>query len=338
MLTALIASLLGTMTLAAIAQPDDVTAGNEEPDLPLDQPDSASGEIVQAGLWSDQVDGTAQDDWLAGGRSCDTLEGHEGNDTLYGERGRDLLEGGQGNDLLNAGAWHDALDGGAGDDTLFGDTGKDTLLGGEGDDEMSGGEWDDLLIGGAGGDFLAGDGGDDLMYAHVPGPSGDDLTARAFHESLEHVFDNRAEFDALSDEDQQAAAEDLFDEMLQRYPGAPAGADGSDTLDGGAGDDTLHAGEGDEMIGGAGDDDFFVSGWTAQSDGTGALIDDFGVGDDELVVEYDASGGAPAPEIAVRTLANGDQIVTADGLTVATLLSPVQALTATDVLVVGVMV
>ena len=44
--------------------------------------------------------------------------------------------------------------------------------------------------------------------------------------------------------------------------------------------------------------------------------------------------------IRVRDLKNGfgDQIVTADGLTVATLLSPVQALTATDVLVVGVMV
>jgi len=211
-------------------------------------------------------------------------------------------------------------------------------IGNDGDNIIRGNAGDDLLIGGAGGDSMAGDGGDDLMYAHVPGPSGDDLTARAFHESLEHVFDNKEEFDALSHEDQQAAAESLFDEMLQRYPGAPAGADGSDTLDGGAGDDTLHAGEGDEMIGGAGDDDFFVSGWTAQSDGTGALIDDFGVGDDELVVEYDASGGAPAPEIAVTTLANGDQIVTADGLTVATLLSPVQALTATDVLVVGVMV
>ncbi|EBA10506.1 calcium-binding protein [Sagittula stellata] len=338
MLTALIATLLGTMTLAAVAQPGDLTEGDDTPDLPLDQPDAASGDIVQAGLWSDQVDGTAQDDWLAGGRSCDTLEGHEGNDTLYGERGRDLLEGGTGNDFLNGNAWHDALDGGAGDDTLLGDTGKDTLLGGEGDDEMSGGEWDDLLIGGAGSDAMTGDGGDDLMYAHVPGPSGDDMTARAFHESLEHVFDHRAEFDALSEQDQQAAAETLFDEMLQRYPGAPAGADGADTLDGGAGDDTLHAGDGDEMIGGAGDDDFVVSDWTAQSGGTGALIDDFGLGDDELIVEYDASTGAAAPEIAVTTFANGDQVVTADGLTVATLLSPAQMLDASDVLVVGVMV
>lgn len=340
MFTALIASLLGTMTLAAIAQPvvgADVTDA-EEPDMPLEPPEDVDGMIDFGGQWSDLVTGSAADDWLAGGRSCDTVEGMEGDDTLYGERGRDLLEGGEGDDLLDGGAWHDALDGGAGDDTLLGDTGMDTLVGGEGDDQLSGGEWHDVLVGGAGSDLLAGDNGNDLIYGHVPGNGDTDVTARAFHQSLEAVFDNAEDFAALTAEEQALAAEALFDANMAAHPGAVAGADGLDTLDGGNGNDTLYGGDGDWMIGGAGDDDFMVADWAAEADSTGAVIEDFGLGEDDLVVEYDASTGGLPPVIDVITLDTGDQVVTADGLTVAHLVDPVTPITVDDVLVVGLMV
>ncbi|WP_425074196.1 calcium-binding protein [Sagittula sp. S175] len=338
MLTALIASLLGAMTMAAIAQPSEDPATDNEPDVPLKQPDDHDGMSFQAGEWSDLVTGETSDDWLAGGRSCDTIEGQEGDDTLYGERGRDLLEGGAGDDLLDGGAWHDALDGGEGDDLLIGGTGMDTLVGGEGDDTLSGGEWDDLLIGGAGSDSLSGDGGDDLLYGHTAGlPGSEDMTARAFHESLEEVYDNAEAFEALTESARQIAAEALFNTMVERYPGAVPGADGADTLDGGAGDDTLYGGAGDLLIGGDGNDDFHVAEWTADPESYGTMIDDFGAGDDDLVVEYDASTGALPPTIDVITFQNGDQQVLADGLTVATLYAPLVQLTAADVLVVGLM-
>lgn len=338
MLTALIASLLGTMTLAAIAHPDTEPATDSEPDVPLKQPTAHDGFTVQGGQWSDAMAGATDDDWLAGGRSCDTITGGDGNDTLHGERGRDLLEGGAGNDVLDGGAWHDALDGGAGDDVLSGGAGMDTLIGGKGDDTLSGGNWDDLLIGGGGADLLSGDSGNDLIYGHTAGlPGAADLTARAFHESLESVYDNSEAFAALSEAGRQLTAETVFHAMQNRYPGAAPGKDGADTLDGGAGNDTLHGAEGDLMHGGEGNDDFHVADWDAKNNGVGTMIDDFGAGNDDLVVEYDASTGAPPPVIDVITYQNGDQQVTADGLTVATLYAPLVQITAADVLVVGLM-
>ena len=59
---------------------------------------------------------------------------------------------------------------------------------------------------------------------------------------------------------------------------------------------------------------------------------------EDLVIEYDVSPDTPEPHIDVVTLANGDQEVRADGDLVARLVAPACPISASDVLVVGVLV
>ncbi|MFW2589232.1 calcium-binding protein [Sagittula sp. SSi028] len=337
MFTALIASLLGSMTLAAIVQPIVDGAEDEEDTFePLTAPEEL-GDAAQVGdAGGDLLEAAAGRDWLAGGRGGDTLDGGAGNDTLFGEPGRDLLLGGEGDDLLDGGAWHDALDGGAGDDMLLGQNGMDTLFGGEGDDILNGGAWDDLLVGGAGADVLSGESGDDLLFGYVPDDEGlSPVSAEAFHEALEATYDNAEDFAALDADAQQAAAEAALDHMRDLHPGALAGDDGGDTLSGGDGNDTLYGNDGDLLSGDGGDDDFVIT--ELQPTGGGIVIEDFGTGQDDLVVEYDASAGGLEPLIEVITDVDGNQQVTADGNVVATLTQPLTPITVEDVLVVGLM-
>jgi len=104
----------------------------------------------------DLIVGTADCDWLRGGRGDEVLLGRAGDDRLSGYRGDDSLCGDDGRDRLS---------GGRGDDALFGGDGRDTLDGGRGDDFLAGGDGDDVLKGGRGEDIFAfglGE-GDDLV-------------------------------------------------------------------------------------------------------------------------------------------------------------------------------
>jgi Ca2+-binding RTX toxin-like protein len=334
MLAAILASLVGSMTLAAIAvaQPGFGEAEDDADGQALPPPpDTVDGMVVEeGGRWSEDYLGTADGDWIATGRSCDTVHGGAGDDTLYGERGRDFLDGEEGDDLLDGGAWNDVLDGGAGDDTLLGDTGMDTLLGGQGHDSIFGGEWNDVLIGGEGDDVLEGDGGNDILIgdgAALPGEA--EVSARAFHEALEMVFDDPSAYNGLSPVEQVAAAQSLLDNLASIYLGESVGSEGADMLDGGAGDDTLYGNEGDELTGGEGADTFVVSEWEAIEGGEGAQILDFNADEDELVLQYDADEIAPV--ITVTTLENGDQQIFGDAALLGTLVQPVVLISASDV-------
>lgn len=105
----------------------------------------------------DTLAGGAGPDYLYGGAGKDSLGGGEGNDVLYGEAGDDRLDGGAGNDILEGNDGDDALEGGAGDDLLIDNAGNNVLYGGEGDDTLrSHGSGTSLLDGGSGNDVLEG--------------------------------------------------------------------------------------------------------------------------------------------------------------------------------------
>ena len=63
-----------------------------------------------------EINGTANDDILAGTEGNDQLIAEAGHDKLYGAAGNDTLSGGEGNDLIVGGAGDDILSGGAGED------------------------------------------------------------------------------------------------------------------------------------------------------------------------------------------------------------------------------
>lgn len=341
MLAMLLMSIMGSMAFIVSGEEDE--SYDPHPDGLLDQPDDNDGLVIQTGPNSTYTSGNDLNDWIAAGRSCDTVDGGAGDDTLFGERGRDILDGEEGDDLLNGGAWHDALAGGAGNDELYGETGKDTLAGGEGDDTLDGGAWDDLLVGGAGADVLNGGTGDDILVGHVI-DTGDgantDISARAYHEALEHGYHERDAYFAMSEAEQEAFVSDALEETQVLYPGQQAGADAGDTMDGGAGTDTICLTHDDDLAyGGSGNDTFILTEWSdhVSADNDAApQIADYGTDSDMLVMEYLATEGAAAPVITVDTLDNGDQLVRADGAAIVHLVSPVTAITAEDVSLVAV--
>jgi Ca2+-binding RTX toxin-like protein len=120
----------------------------------------AGNDFILGGLGDDVLYGETGTDELQGGDGNDILYGGEGDDRLFGQTGNDVLYGGDGNDIiigftgndeakqtLNAGETDDdKLYGGAGNDTLFSGLGNDYLDGGAGADFMEGGQGDDIYI------------------------------------------------------------------------------------------------------------------------------------------------------------------------------------------------
>ncbi|HEX6979109.1 MAG TPA: hypothetical protein VF342_07395 [Alphaproteobacteria bacterium] len=91
----------------------------------------------------DQIDGSAEADFIFGLQGQDLLDGHEGPDIIFGGGGDDGLLGGAGSDLLYGGPGDDHLDGGievatdfAPDDTADAAPGIDLLTGGPGADHF----------------------------------------------------------------------------------------------------------------------------------------------------------------------------------------------------------
>ena len=128
--------------------------------------------------------GETDNDTLYGGVGNDFILGGLGDDVLYGEIGADELQGGDGNDFVYGGEGDDRLFGQAGNDVLYGGDGNDVIIGftasneakqtlnaGETDDDkLYGGAGNDILFSGLGNDYLDGGAGADFME----GGQGDD--------------------------------------------------------------------------------------------------------------------------------------------------------------------
>jgi Ca2+-binding RTX toxin-like protein len=232
----------------------------------------------------DTLEGREGDDFLDGGDSADTLEGEEGEDQLQGgPRGDDFsggpdadrvdygdhvsavnvtidnvandgtggesdnvrtdvenLRGGNNDDTLIGSGQDNELVGDGGDDDVRGESGDDLVFGdfefqgGTGDDEVSGGNGDDRLFGGGGGDnFQGGDDFDFVDYAQQAGST--DLTI---------TIDNVANDGAAGE----------GDNVMDTVEGVE-GANGNDTITGGAGPNTLFGGGGMDDLSGAGGKD-----------------------------------------------------------------------------------
>lgn len=176
--------------------------------------------------------GNELDNFMVGGGGNDTLNGYAGNDSLYGSDGDDLLYGNQGLDELY---------GGIGNDTLIADLQTTVLNGGEGDDTyVTAGRL--LLIG----EGLRG-GLDTVLF------SGESVTLPDYVETL--VYTGSGDVSETGNRQDNRISGGAGNDHL-------FGDAGSDTLYGLGGDDTLDSGyfsgNGDWLIGGAGNDAYYI--------------------------------------------------------------------------------
>jgi Ca2+-binding RTX toxin-like protein len=238
--------------------------------------DDLGDDVVDAGAGDDVIFTGHGNDVILAGAGNDKVFAGDGNDFVLGDdetgagddlimlgAGNDVAFGGGGNDFISGGDGNDVISGDAGDDKLFGEDGNDALIGGAGDDELHGLNGDDLLYGDAGNDILAGGAGNDTME----GGLGDDLydvdttgdivierasegidTIQAsFDYTLLENFENLTLIETALNGTGNAADNVLIGDNLANILTA---LQGNDTLDGGLG--------ADRMIGGVGDDTYFV--------------------------------------------------------------------------------
>jgi len=112
------------------------------------------------------IDGSINNDAIAGNHLANTLNGLGGDDILYGGAGNDVLNGGNGNDVLHGGAGNDVMTGGAGSDSfLYDSTDLD-----QGHDQIL--------------DFQYGSGGDKLDLGNLFGGSSPDQLVTDGHLSI----------------------------------------------------------------------------------------------------------------------------------------------------------
>ena len=213
--------------------------------------------------------GETDDDIIYGGNGNDYALGGLGNDTLYGEAGNDDLEGGAGNDFLYGGDGMDRLFGQVGNDVLYGGDGDDLLMGftasneakqtlnsGETDNDwLYGGAGSDRLVGGLGNDYLDGGAGADEME----GGQGDDTYV------VNSVNDSILEFKGQGYDRVISSTTYLLNaniEELRLLEGFDIHGTGNaldNLLIGNSRDNILDGVTGaDRMIGGAGNDTYFV--------------------------------------------------------------------------------
>jgi serralysin len=194
------------------------------------------------------------------------------NDTLQGGDGPELIVGGRGNDSIHGGGGNDTLFGGPGDDTLDGGEGVDLLFGGDGNDVLHDhhtvgfGEPDDTLDGGRGNDTY--DIRADPFQDHRPvlrDAGGVDTVLTNHDHVLGAGFENLTLFEGVN------GTGNALNNVIRTNTNEPHayfidGADGNDTLLGGADNDTFEfeAGSGnygsDRVNGGDGFDTLQFSG------------------------------------------------------------------------------
>lgn len=226
---------------------------------------AADGDDVSNGINVDVVEvieGSTDDDLIAGGLNGDRIEakdgddhiwGGDGDDTIYGDGGNDIIKGGSGEDSIFGGTGADTINGGLGDDDLNGWGGTDTIYGDEGNDDISGGGGNDTLYGGDGNDDIDGGNGDDTMFG---GDKGDDLAGGDGDDELNGGGGN----DLLEGEnDNDVINGDIGNDTLRGGSGNDTlnGGDGDDIVQGGSGDDIIRGGTGEDIMRGGGGDDVF---------------------------------------------------------------------------------
>jgi len=203
------------------------------------------------------INGTTDNQNLAGGSGGDTLTGGSGDDTLDGKQGADSLSGGAGNDTLiggnqgSAASGGDTLIGGSGNDSLDGGNGNDSLDGGTGDDTLAGGTENDTLVGGAGNDTLDGGAGTDTLSG---GDDNDTLSGGTENDTLDGGNGNDS-LDGGGGNDVLTGGEGHDTITGSTENDTISGGNGNDSLDGGAGADSLSGNDGgDTLSGGPGND------------------------------------------------------------------------------------
>jgi Ca2+-binding RTX toxin-like protein len=251
-------------------------------------------------------------DTLTGGAGQDDLFGQVGNDVLDGSAGADYMWGGGGNDTYYvdnandvvvervgqgtadtiytnaavyqlsdyieiANVWHNDIGGKlVANNTgsqLNGSIGVDTLIGGTAGDILNGGSGGDYMQGGLGGDVYFVDNISDIVIENA-GEGGDIVHSSLTTYTLAANVDSLDFQDIYSTANLSFTGNDLDNEIVgangndtihggagndRLIEGNYAGATGNDVYYGDAGNDQLMAGTGnDTMYGGTGDDTFYI--------------------------------------------------------------------------------
>jgi len=241
----------------------------------------------------DTLNGSSDNDHIAGGELDDHLYGRQGDDHLQGGSGQDWLEGNESDDLLEGGPGTDILSGGAGGDRLFADStadwntafdsdltpagaSRDWLAGGGGDDLLVGSTGDNGLTGGAGSDLITGGAGNDEIFGDA------DWLATDFNWTWSEQQGRRVYAPVTGEDSPSGGAADTIyggggDDFVH-------GQAGDDVIFGDAGNDYLVGNEGsDTLAGGAGDDRIFGDDGSTDFATHGSDLIDGGSGNDYLV-------------------------------------------------------
>ena len=244
---------------------------------------------------NDIFNGASGDDWLDGGKGADWLAGGKGLDVYEVDNAKDLVDeefgsvgeidlvrssisfslgqstqvkgdveqlellgkaniNGIGNALdnkLTGNGGSNKLTGAGGADTLSGGKGNDTLLGGDANDVMVAGDGNDSLDGGAGADDMTGGAGNDVFAVNDVG----DIVDENADEGIDSIFSSISY-------DLSVAATNVENATLVEGAGniTVFGNGQRNKLTGNSGDNIIDGDRdsGDTMIGGGGDDLYFV--------------------------------------------------------------------------------
>jgi Ca2+-binding RTX toxin-like protein len=216
------------------------------------------------------VSGSSGADVITGGALGDTLRGYAGDDTIYGDGGNDYIEAGEGLNTVHGGAGHDQIWGGASADLLEGDADSDFIQGGDGADTLRGGIGSDYLYGQWGDDTLEGGDGDDTLR--------DDAGTNNLYG--------------------EAGADKFY---LEHVSGLADGGIGDDTFE-----VTIMVAVDLDLVGGAGDDYFKVSG--------NAYLSGLSISGGDGIDTLEVGGGDISSLLAAdieRVIANGPVTVNA---------------------------
>jgi Ca2+-binding RTX toxin-like protein len=240
-----------------------------------------AGNRLYGGHGDDTLQGGAGDDTLVGGAGADSMAGGTGNDIYFVDNAGDLVfeNANEGIDTVNAsisytlGANLENLtltdDGGAIDGTgnaldnvIIGNASANVLVGAEGDDTLDGGAGADTLIGGIGNDTYRVDNVGDVVVENAS--EGTDTVIA----SIDYVLPDNVE-----------------NLTLAEGAGAIKGTGNSlsNTIIGNSSNNVLDGGAGglDTLIGGSGDDTYYVH------DASTTVVEDAGGGADTVIADVD---------------------------------------------------
>ncbi len=245
----------------------------------------------------------------------DTLINNLGNDVYYGTIWDDYLQGSHYKDKIYASLGDDTVKGYDGDDIIEGGAGNDWLYGGNGRDTIHGGRGDDYIDGGYGLDHIdGGDGYDTISYKDRSHKFYLDLRtgvlqfsntgSREKIHNIEKVIASRGSDRIYGNQESNHLEGNDGNDYIQGVGGNNVliGGDDFDTLIGGSGQDKINGTdsynggfyERDYLKGGGGADEFVLGNahrayYTANNNYDYAIIEDFKVGEDKLILHGSAS-------------------------------------------------